>query len=45
MSLCVKLNSHLSSVCVYAMYITDLCVPYAIDLYLNIQKKDVWEDI
>lgn len=35
----------LTSVIMYAMYITDLCVPYAIDLYLNMQKKDVWEDI
>lgn len=35
----------LTSVIVYAMYITDLRVPYAIDLYLNMQKKDVWEDI
>lgn len=35
----------LTSLCVYAVYITDLCVPYAIDLYLNMQKKDVWEDI
>ena len=34
----------LTSLCVYAVYIADLCVPYAIDLYLNMQKKDVWEE-